>query len=226
MNKTQATLREILGVLCQLQHNCWSGEDPRDQPKQITMDTYHLLMRSWLPVKREEIDKWIGDSSPMDIDLCRKRKAFYLPVLDEHPNFVPVLSVKCNLSASVALLKLRLMLFCSDDGCDGLCGIGFRLETPQGGESDPHNFYHAQLIRTLEPPSRDEEEPDVECPVWVPETQPSFPLVAQSPVSLLLCLLMTLYGAVQGLNFVTGRQIFGLDPELQTLKARMGLQPD
>jgi len=131
----------------------------------------------------------------------------YLPPLEKGAEFVPVLSMKCVLDDTRVEIKLRVMLICGvedheETGELRLCGIGFRLESPHGDEEEQegtagdeaegkdsrHGFHHAQLIQDFD------QDPPIECPDWLPCEQPSFPLTADCPVTLVLCLLLTLYG--------------------------------
>ena len=80
-------------------------------------------------------------------------------------------------------------------------GIGFRLETPESmnqtntttDNEGIHDFHHAQLIKKFGKKKLDSKL-RICCPSWLPETQPSFPVPAKCPVSLLFCLIATLYG--------------------------------
>jgi len=85
-------------------------------------------------------------------------------------------------------LKLRFILVRDDDETQQLVCIGFRMDK---GE-DEHGFYHAQLIRCLQGDDTDEDY--IECPRWLPETQPSLPICAVSSATLLLCMLLSIYG--------------------------------
>ena len=76
------------------------------------------------------------------------------------------------------------MLVRDDEVEQQLVGIGFRMEKGEG----EHGFYHAQLIRDLQTGAC------VECPRWLPETQPSLPIHAVSSATLLLCTLLSIYG--------------------------------
>ena len=101
------------------------------------------------------------------------------------------------------------MLVCLDENGKPR-GIGFRLETPESMNQDVepsesqnqgantnskegiHDFHHAQLIRKFG--NKLDSKLKIECPSWLPQSQPSFPLPAKCPVTLLLCLIVTLYG--------------------------------
>lgn len=72
---------------------------------------------------------------------------------------------------------------------DGLFSVGYRFESPHG--TGMHNYYHVQLIRRFADgmPSWCDE-----CRDSLPETQPAFAIDARDPVSLLICILVSVYG--------------------------------
>ena len=103
-------------------------------------------------------------------------------------------------------------------------GLGFawkRRESMNQEEDMPanggiHDFYHAQLIQRF----RREElnsELQIDCPCWIPDSQPSFPLPAKCPVTLLLCLIVTLYGRNYYNQFLMEHQIFDIKRHLKKL---------
>ena len=89
-------------------------------------------------------------------------------------------------------------------------GIGFRLETPEimnqpdatTNNEGIHDFHHAQLIKKFGKKKLDRKL-QIKCPNWLPESQPSFPLPAKCPVSLLFCLIVTLYGRKEYFEYRT-----------------------
>ena len=76
-------------------------------------------------------------------------------------------------------------MFLVDDDIN-VKSLGYRFESPEGKNNQNagvHHYYHIQMIQ---PPT---------CRIdWLPETQPAFPLDADNPVKLLLCVLVSLYG--------------------------------
>ena len=102
-------------------------------------------------------------------------------------------------------------------------GIGFRMETPESMNQEGdmpanggiHDFHHAQLIRRFGQPKLDIL--PIDCPVWIPDSQPSFPLPAECPVTLLLCLIVTLYGRNYYNQFLTQHQIFDIKRHLKKI---------
>ncbi|MFQ5911427.1 MAG: hypothetical protein ACE5IJ_12025 [Thermoplasmata archaeon] len=168
------------------------------------------------PIKEKELGGLFPDAEVVEADFSERRGVLYLPPLEKNPEFVPLLSLWCKLEETGASMALRVMLV-SRGGSEGrVRGIGFRLESPHGDDENEdelgrHDFYHAQLIRSLG------HGPPVECPGWLPETQPSFPLTADDPVTLVLCLLLSLYGRKYCWTFYTEHQIFDLKSYLDRL---------
>ena len=112
-------------------------------------------------------------------------------------------------------------------------GIGFRMETPESMNQEGnmpanpgiHDFYHAQLIQSF----RREElnsELQIDCPCWIPESQPSFPLPAECPVTLLLCLIVTLYGRNYYNEFLTEHHIFDINRHLKKIDRWINWKPN
>ena len=79
------------------------------------------------------------------------------------------------------------------DDCSRLQSLAIRFETDEGDpETDKdrgaHDFCHAQLCTSIG------RNLDATTPSWIPDSQPSFPLDAEDQVSLVLCMLVSLYG--------------------------------
>ena len=74
-----------------------------------------------------------------------------------------------------------------------LKSLAMRFETDEGehqsdGEIGSHDFCHAQLCRAIT------RRIPALTPSWLPDSQPSIPLDAEDQVSLVLCMLTSLYG--------------------------------
>lgn len=160
-----------------------------------------LTREGWQPVSREELERWLrADGSGVEVDFESKGKVMYLPSLEKNADFVPVLSLKVTIDDEHDEIRLRVMLVTQDGDKNCLYGIGFRLDTPESGNVDGeskgnedegrHDFYHAQFIRRR----GFNWGPRIETIGWLPEHQPSFPLVADDPITLVLSLLLALYG--------------------------------
>lgn len=120
----------------------------------------------------------------------------YLNPVTNNIIMVPILWIECDFSRLTPKIRILLGLFTLDNDVDEekrFKGLGYRFETPEGQSSNGsgiHNYYHVQIIRSLRgtyfPPQKYSE--------WLPESQPAFPLDCQSPIQLLLALLVALYG--------------------------------
>ena len=76
---------------------------------------------------------------------------------------------------------------------DEFQALAIRYETDEGGTGNrmangAHDFCHAQLCRSITDNLK------ATTGDWIPESQPSFPLDACDQVSLVLCMLVSLYG--------------------------------
>lgn len=208
MNRDIGALRQLFDRLRQEQERAWYPQRWGRKPSAEAQEVWEYLIRWWSPIGEKDFEYWFPASSDeLHVDFSQLGRFLYLPRLEKNAEFVPVLSMKCVLDDTRAEIKLRVMLVRrvedhEENGQGRLCGIGFRLESRHGDEEEQedtegdeeeerdsrHAFYHAQLIQNFD------EGPPIECPGWLPCEQPSFPLTADCPVTLVLCLLLTLYG--------------------------------
>jgi hypothetical protein len=198
MNKTIGALRQLFLFLYTEQERDWNPQRQGRKPSARAQKLRNHLVVPLPPVRETDLEKWFPSrpsSDELRVDFSQEGRVLYLPPLQKNAEFVPILCTKCNVKGNKAEVNLQVMMVrLSDDGRT-LQGIGFRLETPSQEEQKEtqvkdsiHGFYHAQLIRGFGCGL------SVECPDWLPEDQPSFPLAANSPTTLVLCLLLTLYG--------------------------------
>ena len=104
---------------------------------------------------------------------------------------LPVLSFGYDFRRSHPEFWIRLALFLFEelDQNNELRAVGYRFESPEG--EGIHHYYHAQLIRAFD---KNNEQWRIPCPGWLPTKQPAFALDAHSPVTLVACILISLYG--------------------------------
>ena len=193
MTKILATLKDILTPLCKPRRLVWANEE------------WGRVFTQWRPIAREELEGLFAapetGSGSVEVDFSKSERGqvLYLPPLEKNPRCVPILSLYCKLNETQSIAKFRVMLVCLDKKGKPY-GIGFRMETPESMNQDMnttdnvgiHDFHHAQLIRRFGQSNLDIL--PIDCPIWLPDSQPSFPLPAECPVTLLLCLIVTLYG--------------------------------
>lgn len=68
--------------------------------------------------------------------------------------------------------------------------VGFRYESPSWQGDDEHRFYHAQPSTGMSPDPKKV----VRCAVPVPNNTPTFPLPVDTPLELLLCMVLSVLG--------------------------------
>ena len=229
MQKVITTLQDILTPLCKSRKDIWTNED------------WKHIFAEWSPLAREDIEMLFKlaktEPEPIEVDFLESErgKVIYLPPLEKDPDCVPILSLYFKLKETQSVAKLRVLLVCLDGNRKphGIYGVGFRMETPEkinqnvnssvnsqslntvdnGGS---HDFHHAQLIRKFGQRKLDDKL-QIDCPIWLPQSQPSFPLPAKCPVTLLLCLIVTLYGRRYYNRFLTEHEIFDIGQYQQEL---------
>lgn len=207
MWRTIRTLRQFLRVLCEIQRSAWIDQELKWKVTNEALSTFSWLRSPWRPIREKEINTLFADSDELKVSFP-KRAVLYLPPLEREAEFLPVLSLCCDLSEAKTEVKARVMLI---RGFQGLkpYGVGFRLETPHG--QGRHDYYHAQPVRDLG------WAPAIECPSWLPVKEPSFPLLARSPVALMLCLMLSLYGLKYCWEFVSQYQVWNLEEAMRQL---------
>ena len=199
------------------------------------------IFTEWPPLAREDIEALLmlsgTDREFVEVDSSESQrgKVIYLPPLEKDPHCIPILSLYFKLKKTQSIAKLRVMLVGLDEDRkpDGIYGIGFRMETPERINQDvslpsnnqdtdvtnsngTHDFHHAQLIRKFGQRKLDNKL-QIDCPIWLPQSQPSFPLPAECPVTLLLCMLVTLYGRECYDRFLENHTIFEIEQYKQVL---------
>ena len=215
MNRTVGTLRQLFDLLLREQQRSWYEQRRGRKPSRDAQQLWQRLVPSLKPIEETVFEHWFPASSDeLHVDFSQRQMVLYLPPLEKDAEFVPILDVKCDLDGTRTEIELRVLLVrqvedCKTNGEGKLRCIGFRLESPHGdreqreteeGEKKVegrHDFYHAQLIRGLR------WGPAFKSPDWLPCTQPSLPLTANCPVTLVLCLLLTLYGKGYCREFVS-----------------------
>lgn len=206
MTRIINVLKSILTPLLKIQQSVWIDEEPNRIRSSQALATYKALFYEFglLPITLEDIEKLLPLSESDGMNFSKYGKVLYLPPLKNDACFVPILSLSWKLKESHSTAQLRVMFVSLDDCFEEdrkFYGIGFRMETPGSWnqDTDPpanpgtHDFHHAQLIQEFDQKKLDNKL-QIECPCWIPETQPSFPLPAECPVTMLLCLIVTLYG--------------------------------
>ena len=211
MHQTIGALKTLLTRVYRQQASDWSSERSRTQPSPDVQTLWaELQARYWWSVSETELEQWFSPVDRLQLNFASEKRVLYLPPLEKDSEFVPVLSLCCDLSDESTCISLRVMLVRRLDSGGKLCGVGFRFESPNS--EGRHGFYHAQLIQSLG------WGPAVECPDWLPCTQPSFPVTARCPVTLLLTLLLSLYGKHYWRDFFNGHQLQFLNRYLSALE--------
>jgi hypothetical protein len=157
--------------------------DGSDLKKGPTMRNYERMTWKKRPITPRELDSLVDESRSS----CLHLEGFYLPPLDEDKDFIPILSLECDLGSSPPSFSLRVgMTKFANDRKRRAASVGFRFE--MGQPNSNHNYHHMQLT------ARPHDQPLHGCPP-LPETYPCVIMPARCAVSLVLCLLLSMYGS-------------------------------
>ncbi len=129
-----------------------------------------------------------------DVEWTTQHRFLFLePIKDE--DILPFLTLQS--SDNWRQFRIYALLALSDDKSKHQ-SLAIRFETPEGeyiedSKRGKHDFFHAQLCKNIFDSSRIVVA-QATTPEWLPTSQPSFPLDADNQVSLVLCMLTSLYG--------------------------------
>ena len=186
-------MKNITLKLLTLSEFCWRNQktfamNPLDP---AAFETYETLQSYKNEVKTADfrtMTKSIGNQILVD-----EESAIYLPPLDDDPLFVPLLSMDID-SDEGPKANFRVDLYKLEDS---LHHMGFRFETPSL-EGVKHKYYHVQPIEA----AMGRVAAKVQRSVNVPGKSPCIPIHADSPVALILSLILSLYG-IQGFQQIS-----------------------
>jgi hypothetical protein len=130
-----------------------------------------------------ELELTLSHNNPPTTDFNLEGKCIFLEPETDH-KIIPVMTVKFDFRRSIPEIRFHLALFLVDSQ-NTPQALGYRFEAPEG--EGIHHYYHAQNIKTFN-------KRELPCPEWIPENQPAFALDAKDCITLIICLLTSLYG--------------------------------
>jgi hypothetical protein len=173
---------------------------PRGQARDIYLDI-NTAFPSF--TDRRELERALPSEGRVKTDFPASL-FLYLEPVHRGQVMVPVLTIKSDFGRTIPELRLRLGLFLRYNR--DIKAIGYRFEAPEG--PGIHHYYHMQMIHGFSPSVIF---PPNDCHIWIPDTTPTFPLDVDGSVSLMLSLLISLYGVRDTIALVrnasTGAQL-------------------
>lgn len=145
-----------------------------------TRDIYDSLKYPKYPLRKEEIKRIFSDNAN---ECTINFKNLYLPPLDNNMDFVPILSMGCNLKNDCEM-SLRVEMQGHDKNKKSI-GFGFRFESPHIGGN--HDYWHMQVIT-------ENDGLKLGCPEWLPVNDPCIPIKVKKPIDLIFFMLLCFYG--------------------------------
>lgn len=188
MHKEFGRIKGLLIKVHQEQKKGWRSRDLNE----VSKKNYDILITTKSPMVQDEIIHRFSDvSQKPKTNFGDSSNFFYLPPLNDNPEFIPLLTFHCDFNRTPEKFSYQLHMYCF--GTEGPLSLGFRFEGPHGtadGESG-HVFYHVQSIKKLKGCANSKIEGSID---WYPDKMPTIPLLAKNSTSLLLNMLISLYG--------------------------------
>ena len=190
MDHMMRTLKELFLAIWSEQDEAWRKDSGQNKPSEKAKEALEKVrtMGSFAnQLTREALLSRLPDETQLVRDF--EREYLLLPPSPKAANFVPLMWMGYDFDFEADRLDARVdvTMFCHVGS--ELKWLPLRLESGGG----MHNFYHAQLENKMVPIKPD----------WLPGSQPSFPLCAKCPVTLVISLLLTLYGLEETARILT-----------------------
>lgn len=172
----------ILSDLSRQSEKYWRKKETLNKKKFASkfQINYYTSMNERKPIKEAAIKALFKDNAE------RRKLSFnylYLPPLEDNLEFVPILSLECNLTNPTSIsMRIEMVGFDEDKNT---IGFGLRFESP--GSKSNHKYWHIQIITK-------HNEQKLMCPPWLPQTEPCIPVKVKEPIEFILYLLICFYG--------------------------------
>ena len=174
------------------------------------------------PVSASQLHGMLSSSS--DVEMRDNHQFLFLEPI-ESEKILPLVT----LHSSNDWVHFRIYtLFTMLDKCSTLQVLAIRFETDEGyrnsgsesgshdnsgGEPGSHDFCHAQLCNFIN------NRIPISTPTWIPDSQPSIPLDADNQISLVLCMLTSLYGGAHVRKRISASGDIGIRKHLKKVQA-------
>ena len=143
-------------------------------------------------LQRDDLERKLPSTSSPTANFIRDRVSLCLKPTEKGNLMIPVVCLVCDFDRDPAKVAIKAGL-CTFNSNGELRVLGCRFESPEGDGMGRHDFYHMQLVNALEKGVPALNKNDAQLG-WLPDSQPSFPVDADCPISLTLAFLVSVYG--------------------------------
>jgi len=189
--------KQILQFMMKKSEYCWSrridisGEKLRSE----TYDNYRILIKRMSPSKWGNLDPLISKTCKSKVKLVATDvgHVYFPPFYGDDREFVPILTFEADFSGELPQFLFRIAMLAYNRDNWKLRVFGCRFETPHANSS--HDYCHAQFTRDPLGMSASGKSELIEMMAdWSPENIPCILGPARGPASLLVWLIVDLYG--------------------------------
>lgn len=185
--KTFQDMGNIFSDLSRLSDKYWRNKrtlDDKEVPNDIS-EIYQDLKERNRQITEKDIEKLFRDNRHICKLDFKDFNNLYLPPLENDNEFVPILSMECDLNDHLKI-SLRVEMQGYDKDKKNYIGFGFRFESPHWEGN--HKYWHVQVI--TENNGR-----KLGCSPWLPVQDPCIPVKIKKPIDLILFMLISFYGS-------------------------------
>lgn len=177
MSPEQGLLGQILLWLAG-RHGSWL----RNPSGKAALELHNRVASRYQEIGADELEGLVRNGK----QFSSGRRFILLEPIEKQGLVQPVMSLEYDFGSKIPELHLHVALFSGK--AEQLVAIGFRFETPEG--DGDHNYYHCQLIESFTYAQAGR----LPCQDWLPTSYPAFVLDATNIVTLMVCVVLSLYG--------------------------------
>ena len=178
-------LQEELKLICRIlladANEFLGSPHQRRGLRKPAQDIFKIAQEWFRPINLSSLQT-LFTNLPSKFDLGEHNGFLYLQPFQKSTLILPVLSLKFDNDSRLSI-SFKLILIVPFGA--GIKAIGYRFENGD----NTHEFYHVQHITRV-----GKNKLELPTAAWIPEASPTIPLEAGGPISLLLCMLGSIYG--------------------------------
>jgi len=170
----------------------------KERPKKLTqaIEGYEIIEDKFITIEKIKLYRLVNEHNKEPCIVTKR--PLVLPPLEKYDvKYIPMVTFDCDFRNPLPSVRygLKLLEIFQEEDNERIRFFEFRYELAHGGPH--HDFPHAQISRVGENKNFN----------WIPEHVPAFPLCANGAMSLLLCIIISLYSKRKSGNIVNHLKI-------------------
>lgn len=180
------------------QRSKWTSTAAKCRIKGDILQAYRTLIVAFPALNEISVEKAFRSGgaylTETSLDFMSRNLTIFLPTPKDHQKSILMLSLRAQLTSKtppnlVASFRLVIVSCGKHHECGYLPAVAYRFEYGEGR----HAYYHVQLCKDVYGDDS-QSSSSLRYPDWLPTRLPALPVKACDAASLLLCLLIGIYG--------------------------------